>query len=129
MRFKEGKGRDKDGITSITPPQVWVQAQLWVCYQEEPAQAAGKNEEAGGSWAGEEEQSQELDRCLLPPLHILVRCDQVWLALSGRPEEAELAAGDSSTDHLTRHTVSQTGMQWDDKEPDPIITQHPITIK
>lgn len=112
MRFKEGKGRDKDGITSInSSPSVGPSPSVGRRLLSISAQAAGKNEEAGGFRAGEEEQSQELDRALCPLYTSWWDVTRGVVCIIGASEE-EVRAGCRGTPPLTisPDTVSQN---WD----------------
>lgn len=132
MRFREGKGRDEDGIASINSSQVWVQAHLWVGgyfphLHKEQVRQKWRGRRVPGRWAGARPGTGP---CPQPPLCNLVRCDQgrglhhrgVW-----RGSQSWLQGGPlHGPSHQTQYLKTE---KRDDKEPHPTYyRQHPITI-
>ena len=142
MRFREGNGRDEDGIASInSSPSVGpspsvgrsslshIASSHWAYFphlHKEQVRQKWRGRKVLGRWG---RARPGTGPCPQPPLRNLVRCAQGrGLHHRGvRRGSQSWLRGDLSTAHLTRHSISK--QMPDDKEPHPTYyRQHPITI-
>lgn len=127
MRFREGKGRDKDGIASInSSPSVGPSPSVGRRLLSTSAQGAGQ---AKRKRQARKSKARNWTVPSAPSTQPGEMWPGVWFPSSGRPKrKSELAAGGLLhwPSHQTQYLKTE---MLDDKEPHPTYyRQHPITI-